>query len=96
MRSLYLSVLLGAMSLGLLGALPQRARADHWWWYEPHCDHYYYPAPSLYYTPSYGYSSYGYWAPRYGYSRGYSPFYYSPGYAPFYAPPAYRYRAWPY
>jgi hypothetical protein len=90
MRSLLLSLALGAAALGLVSVTPTEAHAR---WYRWGAD-YYYPGYNNYYTP--GYYSPGYYAPSYyspyytpGYSYGYSyyptyPRYYYGGYSPSY------------
>ncbi|HXG09004.1 MAG TPA: hypothetical protein VNK04_04380 [Gemmataceae bacterium] len=79
MRSLFLSVVLGMVALGILGLTPSDAQAR--WWRAPVVS-YYYPVYSYYYTPAfyppgYVYSSY-YVAPAY--YPVYTTYYYTPGY----------------
>jgi hypothetical protein len=89
MRSLLLSLVLGAASLGMLAVSPSRADAQLFRrWAVPYYNTYSYPA----YTYSYPYPTYRYyWGPTYYYSPGYPTSYsYYPGYATYYyATPGY-------
>jgi hypothetical protein len=98
MRSLILSLVLGAAALGIVAATPSQAEAQRWrrWYggyYPSYSYGYYYTAPGYSYYPySYGsYPSYSYY-PRYSYSYYYTPgsSYYYPGmYTPYV--PSYSY-----
>jgi hypothetical protein len=78
MRSLFLSIVLGLVSLGLVGLTPQRAEAQ---W--PRYSGYYYPSTSYYYSAPY-YS--GYYYPRTYSYPGYSGYYYPQNYSSYYYP----------
>src|SRR2546422_5142254 len=85
MRSLILSLVLGAASLGLLAVSPAQAEAQSWRRARPYYGRSYYN-PGYSYPYSYGYPSYSYGGPSYysGY-YGYTPSYYSwPGYRSYY------------
>jgi plastocyanin len=82
MRTLLLSVGLGAICLGLLGVAPSEAEA-RWrqrrgYYYYPPAG-YYYPARTFYYGPAYYYPSTAYYAPpaypSYSYQSSYGPDY---------------------
>ena len=86
MRSMILSLVLGAASLGLVAVSPSQADAQFVRRSRPVYSSNYYPGT---YSYSYGYPSYSYyWGPTY--SPGYYS-YYSPGYATYsYRWPGYR------
>jgi hypothetical protein len=91
MRKLFLTLVLGAVALGLVGLTPSDAQAQRWRWRRGYST-YYYPSVT-YYTPGYsgGYYStpgYSYYTP--GYTYGYSS-YYTPGYSTYYSAPVYSY-----
>ena len=89
MKSLFLSLVLGVASLGLLGLAPSQAQA---WWQTRS----YYPAYSYYY-PSYSYyPSYGYAAPAYSYYYGPRATYSYPAYSYSYYPGYATYYYYPY
>src|SRR5205823_4789265 len=86
MRSLILSLVLGAATLGLWAVTPAQAEAQRFWRGRPVYSNYYYPGYT--YSYSYAYPSYSYsWGPTY--SPGYSSYYY-PGYTSYYWQPGYR------
>jgi hypothetical protein len=99
MRSLILSLVLGAASLvGLLAISPSQAEAQRFGrrWYRPYSSFYY---PGYTYSYGYAYPSYSYsWGyPSYSYYGGYPTYYprygtyYSPGYSSYYTPGYYGY-----
>jgi hypothetical protein len=81
MRSLFLSLVLGAASLGLVAVTPSQADAQMFWRWRAR------PYYGYYYAP-YGYWNSYYWGP--GYTTSYYSYY--PGYSTYYyATPAYYY-----
>ncbi len=98
MRSIVLSLILGAASLGLLAVSPSQAEARLFRRWYPAYSYYY---PGYTYSYSYGYPSYSYyWGPGYAnyysYYPGYSTYYYGwPGYRSYYVSPGY-YGYWRY
>jgi hypothetical protein len=91
MRSLFLSLVLGVTSLGVIGITP--SSADAAWWRRGYAYYpaYTYPGYSSYYASPYAYSSpytYGYSYAPYGYSYNYNYSYY-PGYSRYYYAPTY-------
>src|SRR5579885_1388304 len=93
MRSLFLSLVLGAAALGLVGVTPSQAEAR--WFRGGRWSGYYYPSYSYggYYPGYYG----SYYYPSYGsyyYTPGYAT-YYMPGYGSYYYTPGYSYGYYP-
>ncbi len=104
MRSLLMSLVVGAATLGVWGFAPAQAQAQRWWgwrgWgYAPtYSSYYYYPGYS-YYTPAYSYYTpayTSYYYPSYPVYRSYyyaPPVTYVPGYSYYY--PRYSYYVYP-